>query len=41
MMVPASGVGEAELLQFAAEDPAVKNGLLAAEVRPWLIGMSK
>lgn len=39
MMVPAAGVPEAEVRQFAADDPAVKSGLLIAEVRPWLIGM--
>jgi len=39
MMIPAAGVDEAEIRRFAAEDPAVRNGLLRAEVRPWLIGM--
>lgn len=39
MMIPASGVPQAEITQFAAEDPAVRSGLLVAEVRPWLIGM--
>jgi uncharacterized protein YciI len=39
MMIPAAGVPEAEIRQFAAEDPAVRSGLLVAEVRPWLIGM--
>jgi len=41
MMIPVAGVAEDEIRQFAAEDPAVKSGLLIAEVRPWLIGMSK
>ena len=41
MMIPAPGVTEAEIAQFAAEDPAVKSGLLLAEVRPWLIGLSR
>ena len=41
MMVPVAGISEAEVSRFAAEDPAVKSGTLAAEVRPWLIGMSK
>lgn len=41
MMVPAEGVSQAEISQFAAEDPAVKSGLLVAVVRPWLIGMSR
>jgi hypothetical protein len=40
MMIPAAGVTEAEIRAFAAEDPAVKSGLLHFEVRPWLIGMS-
>lgn len=39
MMIPATGVIEAEGLRFAAEGPAVMSGLLLAEVRPWLIGM--
>lgn len=39
MMIPAAGVTEAEIRQFAADDPAVRSGLLVAEVRPWLIGM--
>jgi uncharacterized protein YciI len=40
MMIPAAGVGQAELEAFAAADPAVKSGLLRFEVRPWLVGMS-
>ena len=40
MMIPAAGVSEEEVRQFAEADPAVKSGLLLAEVRPWLIGMS-
>ena len=39
MMIPAAGVDEAEIRRFAAEDPAVRSGLLQVEVRPWLIGM--
>lgn len=41
MMVPTAGVSEAEIAKYAAEDPAVESGLLLAEVRPWLIGMSQ
>jgi uncharacterized protein YciI len=41
MMIPAAGVSEEEVAKYAAEDPAVKSGLLLAEVRPWLIGMSQ
>jgi uncharacterized protein YciI len=41
MMIPAAGVSEEEIKAFAAEDPAVRSGLLVAEVRPWLVGMSK
>jgi uncharacterized protein YciI len=40
MMIPAAGVSEEEVRHFAESDPAVKSGLLLAEVRPWLIGMS-
>jgi uncharacterized protein YciI len=40
MMIPSPGVSEAEISAFAAEDPAVKSGVLNFEVRPWLIGMS-
>ena len=39
MMVAKAGVTEAELVAFAAEDPAVKSGVLRFEVRPWIIGM--
>jgi hypothetical protein len=39
MMIPTAGVDEAEVRRFAAEDPAVRSGLLQVEVRPWLIGM--
>ena len=41
MMIPAQGVQEAEVRAFALADPAVKDGTLIAEVRPWLIGMSQ
>lgn len=41
MMIPAAGVAEDEIRAFALADPAVKSGLLKAEVRPWLIGMRK
>jgi len=41
MMVPAAGVSEDEVRRFAAEDPAVRDGTLLAELRPWLIGMSR
>jgi uncharacterized protein YciI len=41
MMLPVAGVPETEVRRFAAEDPAVKAGLLRAEVRPWLIGMRR
>jgi uncharacterized protein YciI len=40
MMIPAAGVPEEEVRSFAETDPAVRSGLLLAEVRPWLIGMS-
>ena len=41
MMIPTAGVPEEEATRFANEDPAVASGTLIAEVRPWLIGMSK
>jgi hypothetical protein len=41
MMIPVAGLPEEEVKRFAMEDPAVKSGALVAEVRPWLIGMSK
>ena len=40
LMISAAGATEAEISAFAAEDPAVKSGVLLFEVRPWLIGMS-
>jgi|TARA_R100000005_G_scaffold68544_1_gene36441 uncharacterized protein YciI len=40
MMIPAAGAGLAEIEAFAAEDPAVKSGLLRFEVRAWVVGMS-
>lgn len=40
MMIPAADVPEGEVRRFAEADPAVRSGLLIAEVRPWLIGMS-
>lgn len=41
MMIPEAGVPEAELRAFAEADPAVRNGVLEASVRPWLVGMRK
>ncbi len=41
MMIPAAGISEQEVSRFAQEDPAVMAGVLVADVRPWLIGMSK
>ncbi|HQQ71563.1 MAG TPA: hypothetical protein PLL92_14800, partial [Alicycliphilus sp.] len=41
MMIPVAGITEQEVKDFANEDPAVKSGLLLAEVRPWLIGMKR
>lgn len=41
MMVPEAGLAELEVSAFAQADPAVRSGLLVAEVRPWLIGMRK
>jgi len=41
MMIPTAGVTEEEIRRFSLDDPAVKSGLLQAEVRPWLVGMHK
>lgn len=41
MMLPEAGLSEKELTDFAMDDPAVKDGLLTVQVRPWLIGMRK
>ena len=40
MMVPTAGVPEDEVRAFAAADPAVQDGTLVADVRPWMIGMA-
>lgn len=40
MMIPAAGVGQAELEAFAAQDPAVRSGVLRFEIRPWLVGLA-
>jgi uncharacterized protein YciI len=39
MMVSAAGVDAEQFARFAAEDPAVRTGLLMCTVRPWMIGM--
>jgi uncharacterized protein YciI len=41
IMVAEPGVSEQALRAFAADDPAVKSGLLTFEVRPWLAGLRK
>ena len=41
IMVAVPEVTEEELRKFATEDPAVQSGLLAFEVRPWLVGLRK
>ena len=40
-MIAAPGVDEVELRAFAADDPAVRSGLLTFELRPWLAGMQR
>ena len=40
MMIAAPGVDRAELESFAADDPAVRSGLLRYEIRTWLVAMS-
>lgn len=39
MMVATKEVSQAEIEAFAAEDPAIKSGLLLYEVRPWMTAM--
>jgi hypothetical protein len=39
MMIPAPGLGREFVESFANEDPAVKSGLLVAEVVPWFVAM--
>ena len=39
MMVTTKEVSLEEIEAFAAEDPAVKSGLLIYEVRPWMTAM--
>ncbi len=39
MMIAAAGLAEEEITTFALADPAVRSGLLKAEVRPWMIAM--
>lgn len=41
MMVATKDISKEELEAFAAEDPAVKAGLLVYEVRPWLTAMER
>ena len=41
MMIPGPDVAETEIVAFANADPAVLSGLLKAEVRQWLVGMSQ
>jgi uncharacterized protein YciI len=41
MMIAALGETQDSLSKFAAEDPAVKSGLLTFEVKPWFVAMKK
>lgn len=41
MMIPQAGLSRQEIGDFAQADPAVKSGLLLAEVHPWLVGMTQ
>ena len=36
MMIPEAGIPPNEIEEFAAQDPTVKSGLLAFDVRPWM-----
>ncbi|MFT3822124.1 MAG: hypothetical protein QM750_31660 [Rubrivivax sp.] len=41
MMIPSAGLAASDVEAYAKADPAVKDGTLLVEVRPWLIGMSQ
>ena len=41
MMIPVAGLGKEELRRFAAQDPAVKAGLLNFEVWGWYVAMER
>ena len=41
IMIAEPGVDEQELQTFAADDPAVRSGLLAFEIRPWMVGLGR
>jgi hypothetical protein len=41
MMIPEAGASESEIRTFAAQDPAVKSGLLVFEIRPWMPALHK
>jgi uncharacterized protein YciI len=41
MMIPATGVSELEITEFARADPAVVTGLLRVEIRRWMVGMKQ
>ena len=40
-MIPDAGVSESEIREFASQDPTVKSGLLAFEIRPWMPALHK
>ena len=41
MMIPVAGLGKEELRRFAAQDPAVKAGLLNFEIWGWQVAMER
>jgi uncharacterized protein YciI len=41
MMIPVAGMGKEELRRFAAQDPAVKAGLLNFELWGWHVAMER
>ena len=41
MMIPAEGLSESEIVEFANADPSVVSGLLRVAVRQWLVGMKR
>jgi uncharacterized protein YciI len=41
MMIPVEGLSKEELRRFAAQDPAVKSGLLNFELWGWYVAMER
>ena len=41
MMIPGAGETKENIEEFAAADPAVKNGFLIFEIKPWFVAMKR